>query len=52
MGYKKNDDREGEEEEAKEGEGKTEGEGGEHGIEWTMLFESLQEVFQERRGVI
>lgn len=42
----KNDDGEGEEEEAKEGEG------GEHELEWTVLFESLQAVFQERKGVI
>lgn len=48
----KNDDREGEEEEAKEGERETEGEGGEHETEWTVLFESLQAVFQERKGVI
>lgn len=48
----KNDDGEGEEEEAKEGEGETEGEGGEHELEWTVLFESLQAVFQERKGVI
>lgn len=48
----KNDDREGEEEEVKEGEGETEGEGGEHEIEWMVLFESLQEVFQERTDVI
>lgn len=46
------DDGEGEEEEAKEAEGETEGEGGEHEIEWTVLFESLQEVFQERTDVI
>lgn len=48
----KNDDGEGEEEEAKEGEGGTEGERGEHETEWTVLFESLQAVFQERKGVI
>lgn len=48
----KNDDGEGGEEEAKEREEETEGEGGEHEIEWTVLFESLQEVFQERTDVI
>lgn len=48
----KNDGGEREEEEAKEGEGETEGERGEHETEWTVLFESLQAVFQERKGVI